>query len=179
MVLLVIMLLYMNPEILNVLECILWAWGIISGIFAAWFKLRSIWLSKPEDRQSLQAQYRLQWQIIRDKRFLELPERGVRWLLYLKGKLKEMSKAFGYRVYNLFGKLSSPLVEYTTMSAFILIPGAVSSWILYGMTFGITASVVGLIVMIIIANRPDVFDWIRYFFGFLLIVYLCINRVRP
>ena len=77
----------MNPEVLKSLENICWFCGTLSAVVAAWFKLRSTWLSKPEDREALQEAYRVRWQRLRDGGYLELPERGVRWLLWLKNEI--------------------------------------------------------------------------------------------
>ena len=62
----------MNLEALKAIEYTFWACGSFAGIAAAWFKLRSEYLSKNEDRAALQEKYRNMWLMIRDRHYLEL-----------------------------------------------------------------------------------------------------------
>lgn len=132
----------MKTDFLTSLEHVCWALGTLAAIVAAWFQLRSTWLSKPEDREALQAKYRARWQMLRNNRYLELPERGVRWLLGIKGKPREWSKM----LLELFDKIPDKY-SLTVIVLFFIIPGPIAIWILYGPTIGIVASIVALVLL--------------------------------
>ncbi len=133
----------MTSEVLAILENTFWACGTLAAVVAAWFKLRSTWLSKPEDREALQELYRMRWQRLRDGRYLEVPERGVGWLLGLK---HEAAKQIIHAFSSVVGVLPSAVI--TSVAYVMFVPVFVGIWLRFGMIYSILAGVFGLFVLL-------------------------------
>jgi len=160
----------MNPEILNTLVNTCWACGTVTGIFAAWFKMRSIFLSKQEDREALQEKYRARWQSIRDGGYLELPERGVIWLIRLKDQTAKWSDA-----------LVEKFVESKFGLSIFIVAGPVSLQIHYGMTILEVLGVLGgflLIIFVAVIVTKSRGDLILPVSGVLYSFVLCITMLQ-
>ena len=137
----------MNSEFLKTLEDICWFCGTLAAVVAAWFKLRSTWLSKSEDREALQGTYLARWRRLQAGGFLQLPERGVRWLLQLRSKARIGP-----------GRLFIPLEWFSGLPtgiavSVVLIPGVIAGWVLYGSTVGIVAAVVVALAFALVGTQ--------------------------
>ena len=130
----------MNADFLTPLEHVCWVLGTLCAIVAAWFKLRSTWLSRREDREALQVKYRRRWEKLRTGQYLELPECGVRWLLGIRGKPKQRVETFTKWLHALSEDWHWPIM------LLISVPGTVAIWILYGFALGIAATSAALIL---------------------------------
>ena len=162
----------MNTDFLTSLEHVCWVLGMLAAVVSAWFKLRSTWLSRQEDREALQAKYRARWEILRNKRYLELPERGVRWLLGIKAKPKRWAEVVSGRLDTFLDKGREWI-----FIAVICIPGTLAVWNLYGSTLGIAVILGALILTASFKILHKVPDWCTMVVLFLIGMYMLVSCV--